>query len=265
MQMKTATFLITLAALTANLSGASAQDIDKKPYTPIRATIGKAVTPDPALVAVASQIKEAVEAADAEAIFAVMAKEITFASSGITMASSRRVKKQPAFDKANAAMIAIGKHYQEGEMPGLSKADTDKIQRESALGTINDALEAAKWGQDPLLKGMVCTYRGTTWNVKTADKAGGTGSVGYHVTKPVVVRAKPDDKSKALGILKPGALYVQGFPEDSEAGWAGIRLPDGQIGHAPEADLLPATTNGLCFSKGADGKWKLAAFSSATL
>lgn len=263
--IKRPSVLIVLAGVVASLSGLHAQDINQKPYAPIPAVIGKLVVPEPALVAVASQIKEAAESADVEAIFALMAKETTFVSSGITLATSRRVKKQSVFADANSAFFAIGKPYQEGERPGLSKADTDKILLESTISVINEALEAPKWGLDPLLKGMVCTYRGATWNKAAAEKAGAAGSRGYFVAKPMIVRAKADAASKSLGFLKPGTLYAQGFPEDNVEGWAGIRLPNGKVGHVKEADLFPATTSGLCFSKGTDGKWLLAVFSAATL
>lgn len=262
---------VLLAGLAGSLLAASAGAADEnKPYAPIPADIGKAVAPPNDLLIAAKVVRDAAAAGNAEAVFAMIADEVTLVQSGITVDAKRSIEKKGPFKDADEAFSAIGPAYQEGDIVGMAKASGKALNLGALYATdtmrvIASSIDDADWGRDPLVKGGFCTYRGARWATAAAEKTGGTGSRGYFVAAPTKVFASADPGAATVATLKPGALYLQGFMDGLPEGWSAVRLPGGGVGAVPEKALRDPARWGICFLPNAEGGWLISAFATALL
>lgn len=243
---------------------------DDQRYAPIPVEIGKPVAPPNDLLIAAKVMRDAAAARDAEAVFAMIADEVTLVHAGITVTSKRSIEKKGPFRDADEAFSTIGPAFQEGDIVGMAKAsgkkpDLSALYADDTMRVIASSIDGAEWGRDPLVKGGFCTYRGARWDAEAGEKAGGSGSRGYWVAAPTKTFASAAPGAAARATLKPGFLYLEGFMDDLPEGWRAVRLPGGGVGAAPDAALKDPTPWGVCFLPNAAGGWLLSAFASALL
>lgn len=254
------------AGVLASLFVAPAVAKDTKPYAPIPVEIGLAVAPPNDLLIAAKVLRDAAEAGNGEAVYSMIADEVTMISAGITVNVGRTVEKKGPFVDAEAAAEAIGPAFQEGDLPSPGgKVDLGAVHLQRALDVIVQAIDGADWGRDPLVKGGFCTYRGARWDAKAGEKAGGSGSRAYWVGAPTKVFKSADPGAAVAATLKPGFLYLQGFMDGLPEGWLPVHLPGGGVGAVPEAALKNPVPWGICFLPSVEGGWLISAFSSALL
>ena len=265
--IRTSLASVLLASLA--LVGA-ARAADDKPYAPIPAEIGKAVTPTPDLLAFAAKVRAAAAAEDVEAVFSMIADEVTIVTTGISVNSDQRIAKYGPYENAERALSDIGSNFQEGDLlAGGRKIDIGAVHRKSTFEVIVSSIDAAEWGRDPLVKGGFCTYRGARWSAAAGEKAGeasGAGSTGgWFVEAPTKVFKSHAPGAPTVATLKPGFLYLQGYLKDAPEGWMGIILPTGGVGAVHQTSLKRARTWGLCFLPNVDGGWLVSAFATSLL
>lgn len=258
-----------LAALVVTVvatAGAARAADDAEPYAAIPVEVGKAIVPTPDLLAAAKALREAAAARDVEAVFAMVADEVTIASSGITVGSKRSIAKTGPFADGKEVLSEIGGHFQEGDLlAGGRKVDLTAAHVDSALRVIVSSIDGADWGRDPLVKGGFCTYRGARWSADAGEKAGASGSRGFYVLGPTKALKSSAKGAATVATLKPGFLYVHGFMDGLADGWSAVRLPTGGVGAVPEKTLKDPVPWGLCFLPNVDGGWLVSAFASALL
>ena len=231
------------AALAALLVAPASAEDENRPYAPIPAEIGKAVAPSNELLIAAKVARDAAVARNGEAIFAMIADEVTLVNSGITVTAARSIEKKGPFKDADDAFSTIGGMFQEGDIVAMAKASGKKLNlgslyAEDTMRVIASSIDEADWGRDPLVKGGFCTYRAARWDPKAAEKTRASGSRG---------------------------LYLQGFMDDLPEGWRAVRLPGGGVGAVPEKDLKDPTPWGICFLPNVDGGWLISAFATSLL
>lgn len=241
-------------------TGATAAE---KPYRPLAAEIGAGGPPPADLLTRAEALRAAVEAGSIEEVFAFLAERPRLIVSGLTLGGRRRVETAGPFADAAAALAAIGAVYTEGEpiVADGRPVDFGKARAATALRTIGERLDAAKWGRDPLVPGGWCTSRGVRWDAKAAKKAGLEERRGAYVTAPTRVRARAEEAAPVLATLKPGVLYA--YDQDGEDGWSGLALPNGEIGWARSDRIGDPVPWGLCLEKRGAAGWLVTTFVSA--
>lgn len=254
--------LAVALVLATAVSPASAVETPRS-YKPIPAETGARITPAPDLLATAKRLRDAAAAKDAEAVFALVADQVTFASSGITLGVARRMEKKGPYASADEALAAIGLAWTEGEpiAPAGKPFDPTASRIATAMSTIVELVDGAEWGRDPLVVGGFCTAPGAKWDAKAATAARIGGERGTFVTAETKARAEPGETAPVVATLKPGALYLAGG--DEENGWPAVRLPNGKVGWVPPAATRSATPWGLCFLPDGQGGWLMSAVVSA--
>lgn len=252
------------------LVGPVAAKDDDKPYAPIPAEIGKAVAPPNDLLIAAKVARDAAAARNGEAVFAMIADEVTLVNSGITADAPRSIEKKGPFKDADDAFSTIGGMFQEGDIVAMAKASGKKLNlgtlyAEDTMRVIASSIDEADWGRDPLVKGGFCTYRAARWDPKASKAAGGGGSRGFWVEAPTKVYKSADPGAKPVATLKPGHLYLQGFMDGLPEEWNAVRLPGGGVGAVQEKALKNPTPWGICFLPNTDGGWLISAFATSLL
>ncbi|MFG1363191.1 hypothetical protein [Xanthobacter versatilis] len=244
------------------IAGAPAED-GLRPYRPLTAEVGAALTPPADLLDAAKQLRAATIAKDTRAVFAMMGDKVTIISSGLTPAARRDAERKGPWSHAEAALAEIGGYFMEGDLPVGGTVDP-AARITQVLEMIADATEQPEWGRDPLVKGGFCTYRGVRWDAG-AGATIDSGSRGIYVPAPTPVRDSAAAKAAVIGTLKPGHIYLQDELDGLPDGWRGVRLPSGRVGAVRDAQVRDPAVWGLCFLRNAKGGWSIAAFSSALL
>lgn len=254
-------FAVALAALAPVLLAASAVAAEPKPYTPLAATVGKALKAPPDLAAAAETIRAAAAAGDRDAVYAGIADDLIFVDTGITPTVGRKAEKR-GFDGAEAALEAIGRAFTEGEpvAPGGRPLDFKDARIATALARLAEDLRAPRWASDPLVPGGHCTRAGARWDAAAAAKAKFETQAVF-VLEPTDARASPSAGAKSVARLAPAKLYVDGGA--GQGGWNRVTLPDGKTGWVAPGRALPAQGWGFCFLPNVEGGWLLAAVVSA--
>ena len=259
----TALLVATPALAEKPVAGKAA---DKKVAASIPATTGKAIDPlPPGLLETAGRLKAAALARDSDAVFALIADDVTFVSSGITLGVPRRMTKK-TYMEADALLVEIGDAFTEGEiaLPAGRRVDPEdrkKAAIATALATIADRIGEARWGRDPLVVGGYCTAPGAKWDAGAAEKVGLGGSRGVFVTRETKLHAEPATSARVVGKLSPDRVHVSDEgPRDD--GWTKIST-GGAKGWAPPQSLHDATPWGICFLPDAQGGWLMSAVVSA--
>lgn len=228
------------------------------------AATGKSVAPPAGLAETAGRLRAAAAAKDADAVFALIADDVTFVSSGITLGVARRVEKK-SFTDADTALAAIGGAFTEGEiaLPAgkrLEPQDLKKGAIATALKSVAEILGEPRWGRDPLVVGGYCTAPGAKWDAEAAKKAGIGGSRGVFVTAETKLFAEASNGAKVVGKLVPERIYVDEGARDD--GWTQIGAAKGTVWAAPES-VAGAMAWGLCFLPDGQGGWLMSAVVSA--
>jgi hypothetical protein len=252
------------ACLLAALGGLSASDAvaeEAASYRPLPVTTGKAVTPPPELLALVEKLKAAAEAEDPDAVYALIDREIAFATTGITIEVGRRVQTR-TFPSAAAALEKIGLAFTEGEPvgPGGQTFDFRAARIATALSQIAESTADPDWGSDPLLPGAVCTRPGAKWDAKLAAKEDFQSRATF-VLAAAEARSEPKADAAIVGRVAPGKLYAD--LSTDEEGWTKIRVPDGRAAWLAPGVGKPAQAWGFCFRAARSGEWKLSAVLSA--
>jgi len=253
---------LAVAVLGGLVVGAGAAE--RTTYRPVAATVGKALQAPPDLVAVTRRLREAALAGDREAVFALVADDLAFVSTGITATVGRRVEKRSfGPDRAAAALEAIGLAFTEGEpiLPGGKTANFEDARIATALRRIAEDLAAPDWAGDPLVPGGYCTRPGAAWDAKAAAAAGLTHRAVF-VLAPTEARAKPEPGAKVVARLATGRLWALAGGDGSD-GWTDVALPDGRTAWLPPKTAKDAQPWGFCFLPNAAGGWLLAAVISS--
>lgn len=239
---------------------------EKKTAASIPATTGRPIDPlPPGLLETAGRLRDAALAKDPDTVFALIADDVTFVSSGITLGVPRRMTKK-TFLEADAVLVEIGIAFTEGEiaLPAGRRVDPDdrkKATIATALATIADRIGDARWGRDPLVVGGYCTTPGAKWDAGAAEKAGLGGHRGVFVTRETKLHAEPATSARIVGKLSPDRIHVSDEgPRDD--GWTRIST-GGAEGWAPPKALHDAMPWGICFLPDAQGGWLMSAVVSA--
>lgn len=221
--------------------------------------IGKPVKPLPGLLAAAKAVREAAAANDAEAVFALVADEVTFATSGITLGVARTVRKDGPFPDAASALEAIGLAFSEGEPVAPTGAPADPAARRigRALAVMVSTIGDPHWATDPMVPGAVCTAPGAKWDAAVAKRNGLAQVRGAFVLSDTVVRAERKASAKPVATLKPGTIVRADLGAGGD--WEKVTLPPDKLAWAPPKTLHPATPWGFCFLPTAEGDWLLSA------
>lgn len=244
--------------------GAPARGEEKIVYEPVAAKVGKSLTAPPALVATTATLRQAARAGDREAVFALVADDVTFVSTGITATVGRRAEKRSfGPDRADAALEAIGLAFTEGEPvgPAGKTLDMKDSRIATALERIAEDLETPDWGSDPLVPGGWCTRPGASWDPKAAEKAKLTGRAVFLIA-PAEARAKPEAGAGIVKRLDTGRLWALA-ESDTTDGWTHVALPNGRTAWLPRKTVKDAQPWGFCFLPNGEGGWLLSAVISA--
>ena len=261
---------VRLAFLAASLVGVlpvfgpEARGEETRVHAPVAAKVGKSLTAPPELVATTDTLRKAALSGDREAVFALVADDVTFVSTGITATVGRRAEKRSfGPDRADAALEAIGLAFTEGEpVAPLGKAfDFRDARIATALERIAQDLAAPDWGSDPLVPGGWCTRPGASWDPKAAEQAGLTGRAVFLIA-PIEARAKPEAGAKVVARLESGRLWARAESDDTD-GWAHVALPGGRTAWLPAHVAKDAQPWGFCFLPNVEGGWLLSAVISA--
>lgn len=247
-------------ALAAGLCG-PAQGAEGRAYRPLPARVGAVVSPPADLRKAAQDLHAAAIAEDAPAVFALLARRMTLVTSGLTPGARRHQATAGPWPGAEAALDAIGAAVMEGDLPP-GGADPMAARR-AAFALMAAATEAPEWGRDPLVGDAACTYRGVRWSATAGAKIDG-GARGLHVPAATPVHADAQTTA-VIGKLKPGRIYLQADMDGLPDGWRGVRLPSGRVGAVRESDIRDPAVSGLCFRRGADGRWRVIAVAAALL
>lgn len=257
---------LLVAAPTLAKEPAAGKAAATKASASIPATTGKPIDPLPSgLLETAGRLRAAALAKDTDAVFALIADDVTFVSSGITLGVPRRMAKK-TFMEADAVLVEIGNAFTEGEiaLPAgrtVDPQDRKKAAIATALATIADRVGDARWGRDPLVVGGYCTAPGAKWDSTAAEKAAIGGSRGVFVTRETKLHAEPATNAKVVGRLSPDRVLASDEgPRDD--GWTRISA-GGAKGWAPPKSLHDATPWGICFLPDAQGGWLMSAVVSA--
>jgi hypothetical protein len=264
----------TPAAPAASAAVAAAKPVSAKPAAKPAAKapatgalvqgLGRPVTPLPALLATAKAVREAAAAKDAEAVFALVADEVTFASSGITLGVARTVRKDGPFPDAPTALEAIGLAFSEGEpvAPAGTPADPAARRIARAMAVMVATIGDPHWATDPMVPGAVCTAPGAKWDAAVAKRNGLAQVRGAFVLSDTVLRADRKASAKPVATLKPGTIVRADLGAGGD--WEKVTLPPDKLAWAPPKTLHPATPWGFCFLPTAEGDWLLSAVVSAS-
>lgn len=240
-----------------------AQGAEGRAYDPLPATVGAAVQPPADLLKAARALHAAATAEDAPAVFALLGEKVTRITSGLTVGVRRRVETAGPWPGAAAALDAIGGAVMEGDVPPGGHRDPLAARR-AAFAFMAEATAAPEWARDPLVADAACTYRGVRWSADAGAKIdAGTG--GLHVPAATPVHAAGARGAPVIGTLKPGRIYLQAHMDGLPDGWRGVRLGSGRVGAVREGDVRNPAASGLCFRRGADGRWRVVAIAVALL
>lgn len=235
----------------------------EKPYRPLAATIGRRVDAPAGLAEAARQLRAAAATKDADAVFALVADTVTFASTGITLAVDWRIDKRGPYGDGRAFLLDVGRAVSEGGPVGRDgkPIDTSAADVAAGLATIAEELDRAQWSRHPAIVGGYCTTPGAKWDVAAAKKAGMADAGALFVLATTDVRAEAAASAKVVAKATPGVLYAAGGSTD---GYAGIRLPSGAEGWIADKSAFYAQGRSICFLPGGQGAWFLSAVVSAT-
>ncbi len=257
--------LISLALVGVSLVLAPAGAEEGKAYKPIAAQTGKAIEAPAGLLDTARALRAAAAAKDVDAVFALLADDVTFVRAGLSLYVPRRVEKK-SFATAQEALEEIGLAYTEGEVepPKGTAYDPKKARIGTAMATLVGMIDGARWGRDPLVVGGFCTSPGAKWDPAVAKKAGIGDKRGSFVTADTRVRASASAQAKELATLKPGQIFVSAGGEGDD-GWAPVTLPSGKTAWAPPKSLHGTEQWGICFLPDGQGGWLWSAVVAALL
>lgn len=248
-------------ALALGLPGL-AQGAEGRAYRPLPARVGAVVSPPADLRKAAQDLHAAAIAEDAPAVFALLARRMTLVTSGLTPGARRHQAKAGPWSDAEAGLDAIGAAVMEGDLPPGGRTDPMAARR-AAFALMAAATATPEWGRDPLVGDAACTYRGVRWSAAAGAKID-DGAGGLHVLAAAPVHA--DARTAAvMGKLKPGRIYLQAGMDGLPEGWRGVRLPSGRVAAVRESDIRDPAASGLCFRRGADGRWRVIAIAAALL
>lgn len=259
-----------LAALAVSLvgfvsaSGLGVRAEERPAHRPVAAKVGRPLTAPPELVALVDTLRKAALAGDREALFALVADDVTFVTSGLTATVGRRAEKRSfAPDRGDEALEAIGLAFTEGEpaAPSGRSFDFRDARIATALARIAEETKAPDWASDPLVPGGWCTHPGASWDAKAAEQAGLTGRAVF-VTAPTEARAKPETGARAVARLTSDRLWALA-ESDETGGWTHVALPDGRTAWLPPGAAKSAQPWGFCFLPNVAGGWLLSAVISA--
>ncbi|MCE1236993.1 MAG: hypothetical protein LWW93_11630 [Hyphomicrobiales bacterium] len=251
----------SLAMLLAVVPSVAALD-RPKPYSPLPATVGKPLKPSAELLETVARLRAAAAAGDVEAVFALVADEVTFVTTGITAAAPRNVEKVAMPQEIDAALEKIGLAFTEGEpepRQGL-KFDYRASRAATALRMIAEEAATADWASDPLVPGGWCTRPGAKWDAAAAEKAG-LDDRSLFLLAAAEARAEPKPEAKVLAKLAPAKLYRTSGQKETD--WTPVDLPDGRRAWLPPGAAKSAQPWGFCFLPTAEGGWLLATVISA--
>lgn len=234
---------------------------EARAYRPLPAKVGAAVAPAADLLKAAQDLHAAAAAEDAPAISALLADTVTLVISGLTPDMRRNAETAGPWPDAGAALDAIGAAVMEGDLPP-GRSDPMAARR-AAFELMADATAAPEWGRDPLVADAACTYRGARWSAAAGAKIG-HGMRGLYVLAATPVHAGAP-AAPVTGKLEPGRIYLQAHMRGLPDGWRGVRLPTGRVGAVREGDIRDPAVCGLCFRRGADGRWRVVAVAAALL
>lgn len=255
---------VALVAGLASSWGGAAFAAERNAVDGVPAKVGRALTAPPDLLATVARLRGAALAGEREAVFALVADDVTFVGGGIAATVGRRASKRTfSPDRADEALEAIGQAFTEGEPVGPDGQAVDA--REGRIGTalarIVEETEAPDWASDPLAPGGWCTRPGASWDPKAAEKAGLTGRAVFLLAS-TEARAKPEAGAKVVARLASGRLWPLAA-NDTADGWSKVALSGGRSGWLPPTSAKDAQPWGFCFLPNVEGGWLLAAVISS--
>lgn len=234
------------------------------PYVPPVLKPAETVSPDAAMLADITAFAKALQAGDAAGVSAGLAPVIETVGASLDLAAGRgRDKVGPVKDQTDL-LVLLGNHTG-GDWDVPQGADLTTFLLKMERDFILQSLAEGEWGRDPMVKGAVCTYAYRDFDRKAVAKAakalGVEGSGFVYVEAPVALFKSADAKAESAGTLAPDRLYALDFDAQAPQGWTAFHLPEGGTGFAPDNAVSAQSPNvsGLCFRKGKDGHWQLAA------
>lgn len=233
-------------------------------YVPPVLKPAETVTPEAAMLADLSAFAKALRAGDAAGVAAGLAPVIETVGASLDLAGGRgRDKVGPVKDKTDL-LVLLGNHTG-GDWDVPPGADLTTFLLKMERDFILQSLAEGEWGRDPMVKGAVCTYAYRDFDPKAVARAakalGVEGSSFVFVDTAVTLLASPDAKAVKAAELQPDRLYARDYDTETPQGWTAFHLPDGGTGFVADTAVTTQSPNvsGLCFRKGQDGHWVLAA------
>lgn len=222
---------------------------------------------DPALAALIEQLRAAAAKHDIAPITDVLADDLVVAE-----CDSDATRPCPALDprkkRLRATQIAKLEPPQRllqslccsdmrpRDVPGQFRVD-------AALDLLRAAVASGSIGSDPDIPDAVCTPAPPAFDRAKALKmaiAADTDPQNLRLaSKDVVLRKAPRDDSGEAGRIaaRQVAPMVTDLPEPLPDGWTAVALPEGTLGYTHVRALEDLVADSVCFSKNADGKWRI--------
>ncbi|MBU1305280.1 MAG: hypothetical protein KKF33_07145 [Alphaproteobacteria bacterium] len=250
-------FVIAASALPAT-SG--------EPYEPVPLASANLIIPPPDLVQAASALLDAVQRGDQEAIAAGLAPRLTLIDGALELGLLRRTEQIGPFDTVGLALAAladnIGGIYEQpfdgrDVTPYAAKAERDFI--------IRALTDGQRWGRDPMLEDAICTYgyRSFDRSAVTAlgERLDTQTSSFFFVESPIAVLTLPGQGASVAATLEPNLLYGLDYDTEAPGRWIAIHLPEGGSGYLnfEMTEFSKPYASGICFSKDANGRWRMSA------
>lgn len=241
-----------------------------EPYEPPTVTPGGRVEPPADLLADIEILRAAITARDLASVAPFIGPKVDILNGAIDLHVKRRVEPVGPWADAREALKDLGQNTG-GDWDPSSGADLGDVLTAHALEFWGWMLEGdIAWGLDPLAPDAICTYEAQTFD---ADKVARVAAqldvssasfVMVDVTTPVL---RLPGLRALVGWLEPGKLYALDYDTETPSDGIAVHLSDGGEGFLtfPDEGMLRPYNTGLCFEKGAGGRWQVTAQTNTTL
>jgi len=252
-----------------------------EPYQPPKVTPAGRVQPPADLLADVATLRQAVAAADVGAVAPFIAPTVTILNGAIDLHVPRRADPLGPFLDARAALIELGQNTG-GDWDASDDADLNGVLVAHALEFWGWSLaeDDLDWGLDPMAPDAICTYEAQVFDpaevARVAEQLGINSSAFFMVDEKGPRGVSPTPGAAGLiDFLKPGWLYALDYEDksyllydaESYGDEMAMHLPKGGTGFItfPDEGMLRPYMTGLCFEKGAAGRWQVTVQTNTSL
>ncbi len=243
-----------------------------EPYTPVPLAPASIVTPPPELLQAATAFLEAARRGDGDAIWAGLAPRLTLVDGALELGLRRHTEQIGPFQDVEGALATladnIGGIYERPFDGSDITPYATKAEREFIISALTDG---QPWGRDPLLAEAICSYAYRSFDTDKVTALGEqldmqTSSL-FFVETPTAVLTRPEAGAPVAATLDPDLLFGLDYDTGAPSNWVAVHLPAGGSGFLDfEANEIGKPyASGICFSRGADGRWVMSAQTATNL